>query len=517
MAVGIEQNDFIGVPVPEGYERPAEEARFRFKELNGDRVEVYHPFHNTTILGDASTIPDRHLDAAAVVLFKHMPYLIDSKKLNRPHRFETRPFAGEYAQLSHCFSLGVLGAEFGGGPMDVLDAFYNDASHLHNGHQADDNYQGHGREDLHDRERARFFERAGITEKLIDAEAFRRTSSGIYFGHTRLTIDRLLSEDEVTIRRSFLSNKHSARRMDADRFQYNEEERFLIHWAANSSKPDPGRIPRALADLSLSTIARRVEVTDGEGDQLMFTDDQAALEAAKDYVRHNAEHWNEPVQDLVNDLLNIAERYFFVCDHPHAENYQYFYPRDYLHTSATLMFEQYDRVAADDPVMKWFLETAETIARDQRAKSTTYYNGVDEYQGPRPPEGVTLRPASQDLEGLSSFRVERNLFIIQLPHGKKRTIDPRVLNGGDRTRPLSTIHPEFTQYAKEHNQWVGDYEATIEIADPQLALDVAAALQRIHEEWPRILQNRPAMPPAELQRTIQDANDYVRSFSKQRS
>ncbi len=517
MQVGIEQNDFISVPVPDGYEPPAEEARFRFKELSGDRVEVYHPFHNTTILGDASTIPDRSLDAAAVVLFKHMPYLIDSKKLNRPHRFETRPFAGEYAQLSHCYSLGVLGVEFGGGPMDVLDGFYNDASHLHNGHQADDNYQGHGQEDLHDRERARFFERAGITEHLIEAGAFRRTSNGIYFGQTRLTIDRLLSEDEVTVRRSFLSNKHVSRRMDADRFQYNEEERFLMHWAANGNKPEPGRIPKALAELSLSSIARRIVLDDNEGDQLVFTDDQAALSAAQDYIRHNAEHWNEPVQDLVNDLLNIAERHFFLCEHPHAQNYQYFYPRDYLHTSATLMFEQFDKVAAEDPVMEWLLDTAQAIAADQRAKTVTYYDGSHEYAGPNPPDGVSLRPSGKDLKGQASSRVDEQTFVIQLPHGKKRTIDPRILNGGDQTRPLSEVHPDFTEYAEEHNRWVGDYEATIEIDSPGLAILIGEALQHIHEEWPKILQSRPAMPPVELRQTIQDANDFVRTFSKQRS
>jgi hypothetical protein len=514
MPVGIEQNDFISVPVPEGYERPDEGARFRFKELNDDRIEVYHPFHNTAILGDASAIPDPSLDKAAVVLFKHMPYLIDSMKLNRPRRFETRPFAGEYSQLSHCASLGLLSVEFGGGAMDVLDGLFNDAAHLYSGHGADDNYQGHGREDLHDRERARFFERAGITEHLIESGAFRRTPNGIYFGQTRLTINRLLSEDEVTIRRSFVSNKHESRRMDSDRFQYNEEERFLMHWAANLDKPEPGRIPKALAELSMDSIARRVVLDDNEGDQLVFTDDQAALSASMDYVRHNAEHWNEPVQDLVNDLLNLAERYFFVCDHPHAQNFQYFYPRDYLHTSASLMFEQFDVVAADDPVMAWFLETAESIARDQRDKSVSYYNGKAEYEGPKPPDGVSISRSEADLKGQSSARIVGKKFVIQLPHGKKRTINPRILNGGNQIRPLSEMHPEFVDFSQERNQWVGDYEASIEIEDTELRGLIDHALQRIHADWPTILESRAAMPPAELQRTIQDANRYVREFSK---
>jgi hypothetical protein len=312
MSVGIEQHPYIGVPVSDEIERPGLEGRFRFKPLSGDRYEIYHPFHGMARIGDQSTITDRSLDAAAVVLFQRMPFLIDSMKLNRPRRFETRLFAGEYAQLSHCYSLGRLAVEFGGGPMDVLDALFNDASHVHNGHQAEDNYQGHGQENLHDHERARFFQRAGILDAMIEAGALQARSAGIYVGNTRLTIDKLLSEDEVTIRRSFLSNKHSARRLDADRFEYNEYERLLTHWASHMDMPEPGRVPLALASLSLDAIARRIILEDGEGDQLVFTDEEAAMNSSVDYVRHNSEHWCEPVQDLLNDILNLAERYFFV-------------------------------------------------------------------------------------------------------------------------------------------------------------------------------------------------------------
>lgn len=183
MVVGVETNGYIGVPANEGVERPPIEGRFRFRELTGDRIEVHHPFHGVNILGDSSVITDKSMDAAAVVLFKEMTYLVDSMKLNRVQRFETRPFAGEYSQLGHCYSLGLLAVSFAGGPMDILDGLYNDASHIYNGHQGDDNYQGHGREDLHDRDRAQFFERAGIVDAMIEAGALQRNASGIYTLH----------------------------------------------------------------------------------------------------------------------------------------------------------------------------------------------------------------------------------------------------------------------------------------------------------------------------------------------
>ncbi len=513
MHVGVEKNQFIGVPVPEGVDRPGLDALFRFRELSDGGVEVFHPFHNTVRLGDASTIEDKSLDAAATVLFREMPFLIDSMKLNRPRQFETRPYAGEYSQLSHCFSLGILAVEFGGGPMDVLDGLFNDASHIYNGHQGDDNYQGHGQEDLHDKERAMFFERAGIIDALIDAGAFRRDASGVYVGKTRLTIDQLLSEDEVTIRRTFLSNKHASRRDDADRRQYREEERYLMGWAAAQHMPDPGRVPKALADTSWNSAARMIILEGDEGDQLVDRDPQAALSSAMAYVDHNAEHWCEPVQDLVNDILNLAERYFFVCDHPTAREYQYFYPRDYLHTSSSLMFKRFYEVAKDDPVMQWLLDTAERIATDQRAKSLSYLRSQTTYAGPNPPDGVELQKLPPQTAG-GVAAVADGKFTISLPAGKMRTLNSRVLNGGGKTKPLSEIYPDFIKYCHEKNCWIGEYRATVEIGDEALVPLIADALKRINTEWSQQLNARPHMPSSELRRTIEEANQYVRVAGK---
>jgi hypothetical protein len=511
MSVGVETGDFIGVPVPAGIERPDPEALFRFRYLKNDRVEVHHPFHGTTIIGSGEAFGSLGMDAAAVVLFTHMPYLADSMKLNRTRKFETRLFAGEYPESSHLFSLGSLAVDWGGGPMDLLDALFNDASKLYNGHQGDDNYQGHGAEDLHDRERALFFERAGIIDALSDAGTLRREISGIYVGKSRLSIERLLSEEEVTIRASFLSNKNPARRMDGDRFQYNNEESFLVRWSANRHMPEPGRIAVALADLSLNSVTRRIVLEGGEGDQLVYIDDQPAFSDAVEYVRHNTEHWTEPVQDVVNDILNLAERYLFICNNPHARQFQYFYPRDYLHTSASFMNEQFEEVAKDDRVMRWFLDTAAYIAADQREKNLKYQNGSS-YEGPKPPEGLVLEKLDCE-PNPEGFNVINQEFVIDLPKGKVRNINPRVINGGSTTKPLSEIRPDFVEFQKGHQRWIGNYRARIKIEDRDLAEEVKAALDRIRDKWGQAL-TRPLMPPGELQRNINQANEYVKAAGK---
>lgn len=514
MAIGVENGEFIGVPVPEGIDRPPIEARFYFREISGDRVEIHHPFHGNQTFGNASTIPDRHLDAAAVVLFQQMPYLVDSMKLNRIRQFETRPFAGEYPQLSHCASLGIIGVEFAGGPMDILDGLFNDASHIYDGHQGDDNYQGHGQETLHDLDRQSFFEKAGLIDALIEAGSLRRTASGIFVANTRLSIESLLNEDEAVVRRSFLSNKHKAHRLDGDKFQYSSEESFYLRTALHKDKPDPARIAFAMASLSLESTARMIIVDDGEGDQLVATDENVAWTDVKEYLDHNAEHWCEPVQDLLNDVLNLVERYFFVSHHPHARNYQYFYPRDYLHTSASLMFEQFEKVAQDDRVMDWLLRFAEKIAADQRQKTVFNHTNGNKYAGPNPPDGITLRPVKLD-GSESSFNIVGDKLVANLPKGKIRTIDTRVKNGSGKTRPISSIREqEYSDYLAESQRWIGDYAAEIEVEDPKIRAALARALKLVEEEWPHAIKLRPPMPSKELRLTIQEANNYVREKGK---
>jgi hypothetical protein len=509
MPLHTETGEVIGVIETDASERPGEKLLFQFSALSNDRFSVKHPFHGPFTVGDQSTFSDHVGDATASLLMSRLSYLADSRKLNRTRRFETRPNASEFSQLSHCISLGVIAVEFGGGVMDVLDALLNDAPHAYDGHQADDNYQGHGKETLHDYMRPRFLKRVGFMNAMVEADALRPNSSGFHVGKTRLHINSILDEEEVTVRRSFLSNKHKSRRMDADRFQYNTEETLIGGWAVHAASKDPGLVPLALAQRSLESVSRMIVLDDDEGDQMVFDDPNVALASAIQYVNHNVEHWCEPVQDLVNDLLNLAERYFFVCDHDVAREMQYFYPRDYLHASADLMMRRFDAVAKDDVVMAWLLNTAESIASDQRQKSLLTMTGKRLYVGPDPIAGVTLKKQLA-VPGEPAFGIDEDNFYIDLPKGKVRTIDPRVLSAGTpiALSAIPRIGTEYTDYSKEHSQWIGDYKAWISIEDPATRNILAQALLQIQELWPSALR-RVSMPDNVLQAVVQEANTYV--------
>ncbi|MCA9333060.1 hypothetical protein KDA00_04280 [Candidatus Saccharibacteria bacterium] len=509
--MGVETEGQFGV-IETGPERPPIGARFCVEPLSDSRFQVRHPFHGPRTFGDGSVFSDRFIDTAAVLLLDTLPYLVDSRKLNRISRFETRPYAGEFAQLGHCVSLGIMGAEFAGGPLDVFDGLYNDASHVYDGHQGDDNYQGHGKENFHDLQRHDFYTRSGLIDRFLQEGVLSRNGHGHHFGNTRLYIGTLLDEDESTVRNSFMSNKHPARRMDEDRFQYNEEERLLIELFRHRNDKDPLRVPFALAQAAINGIQRSVIVEDGEGDQLVFMDPELAAMSATAYGEHNALHWCEAVQDLVNDLLNLAERYFFVCDDDYARDFQYFYPRDYLHTSAQLMFEHFDKVAQSDPFMHWILTTAESIARDQRQKMADIIDGKSVYSGPNPPDGVDLtRIPTEHVEG--SFKVEDDRLVVVLPKGKMRTVDPRVTTAKTETRPLSALRPSVAQDVTELHQWIGNYTATIYLENSDVIDLVHRGIELVGDRWKNAL-SRTNMPDSEFQRNIADANDYVYSKGK---
>lgn len=506
---GLEAGPHIFTPATEGMPVLPAAAQFTFRDLGNDRVEVYHPFHSTTVLGDRSIFETPYLDDAAVILFQELPYLADTRKLSRPDQLATRPLAGRLSELGSSFSLAVLAKEMGGGPIDVIDAMWNDAPKVYCAHQGDDNYWGHGSEDGHDLERPDFFKRAGIIERFVEEGVLRLRNGVLYVGDTRLTIDSLLTEDEATVRASFVSNKHPARRMDADRFQYNEEERLLMNIALHSGKADAMRLPRAMSALALQNIARRIVVDDGEGDQLIFLELEAARQSSFDYIRHNTEHWCEPVQDMVSDMLNLIERYFFLCSDAEAQDYQYFFPRDYLHTSSTLMHEKFARVAQNDVAMKWMLMTALELAASQREQALDYDIGENRYRGPRPPEWATFTKLDAKPEVDRLFWVDGNKFTIILPPGKMRTVDPRVQYGSG-TKPLTELDSDFAHFKDEQHKWIGWYWAEIEIADPATALSVKQALDTVHDKWANVLKTRPSMPDSEFRRNIKEANEFVK-------
>lgn len=507
--MGVESTRSFGIIEPLERERPPEQALFSVRPLNGDRYQIEHPFHGPKIIGDGSVFSDKYIDSAAALLLHDLPYLADARKLNRIGRFETRPYAGYYSQLSHCASLGIMGAEFGGGPLDIFDGLYNDAPHIYDGHQGDDNYQGHGLENLHDKSRGDFFKRSGLMKHFVEQGVLRPNSHGFHFGNTRLYIGTLLDESEASVRRTFMSNKHPARRYDGDRFQYSQEETLLVELFRHRNSKDPTVVPFALAAKALEDIQRLVVVEAGEGDQLVFSDISTGERAAIAYAELNALHWCEPVQDLVNDVLNLAERYFFVCDHNYARDFQYFYPRDYLHTSATLMFRHFDEVAKDDPFMNWLLATAEALARDQRDKMGQVIDGKRLYTGPDPMDGVSLR-RMPDGKLSSQFMVKGGNLIVDLPAGKMRKLDLRIITSRLETAPLSSLRPEVGKQANELQRWIGNYQATLSLSDVSEAAILERGINLVNERWHKALA-RPPMPDLAFQQNINEANRFVLS------
>lgn len=493
MSLSLESNQVVGVPAPEGFERPDPHERFWFRYLSDDRVEVHHPFHGTTTLGDRSRFPDPAVDDALVLGFHTFAYTADTMKLSRNRRFETQPGAGEYAQLSHGTSLACLGRLAGGGPQDIISAFFSDTPHAYGGHGVEDNYQGHGQENLHDLRSADFFLRSGFIKQLIDREIL--TGENLFLRGTRLACHNFLSEEVSKVRRSFLSNNHPARRLDSDRFQYNEEEDYYTK-----------RKPVWQTDKSLQFVARMTVTEDDEGEQLVFTDAKTARDAAFSYTRKNSEHWLEPVQDALSDTMNFMERYLFVCNHPLARQHQEFYPHDYLYVGASQMFELFDEVAKDDPVMAYLLELCEDIAKHQRGIMPLYELEYNPYLGPKPPDGMTIQMVSSDAQKASISFNDRHLRLV-LPPGKVRKLDPRILRSNGQTIPVSQLYRDYEVFLAQQEMFIGTYLAKIEVP-AGLAKELGRAVELVNTAWAEALK-RPPMPASEFQERIRLANEHV--------
>lgn len=499
MQVEREPAQFIGTPVLEDLPRPDPEDRFLFRYLSNDRVEVRHPFHGPVILGDQSAFPDPAVDDLMVQIFEMYPYMVDSMKLNRTRRFETHRFAGEYPQLSHGFSLACIARVMGGGPLDVIEAMANDLSHTHGGHGDEDLFQQHGQENIHDLTRVPFFKRSGFTREAIRREIF--VGPHQMLRGTRMVCTNILEEQTMDIRRTFLNNNHKSRRFDADRWQYNDEEDYHT-----------GRISRDDSDKSLASVVRLTVPLDNEGEQLVYTDTDTGFSSSKRYMRKNAEHWMEPVQDLISDATNVLKAYLFVCDSPTAQMYfQDFQPRDYLYSSASRFYQIVDQVAEEDPVVAWLVSKIESWAEHQRGVMDTYDDN-NLYQGPKPPDGITLVKLDHEITE-ASMDITGNHLKFVLPPGKLRTIDPRVLDHEDKTlHPVSVRRKEeYAFYRRHYSRWLGTYTASVEIDNPEMVRLLERALKQIDERWDHALR-RPSMDDSVLRSQIAESNEFVKRY-----
>lgn len=503
--MSAETEPYIGVVSTDGVPELPKQQRFGFKYLEGDRVEVYHPFHGTQIIGNRSVFPGAVMDDAAVVLFQELPFLADAMKLSRPRRFETRPFAGEFGQLSHCYSLGVLAVEMGGSIVEVLEAQYNDASHRYSGHNADNQFQSIGKETQADRIRPAFFKRAGVIDALrergvLEGPMNRVRGTKFIYGH------EFMSDESLSARSNFVDNSHPSRPLDLDRFQYATEEKLYLSSATNEHLFDGLDYT---SWRSLEHVLRTI--LPGSGDQLVFKNGGALLDLGFDYARHNSEHWNEPLQDVLSTLLNVIEQYFFVCNSEFARDFQQFNPADYLHTSASLMFSRFDEVAKDDPAMNWLIELAESISEHLRNLSALYDPDTYPYLGPKAPDGITFeRLSSADSEKHTlDVRYRDGFLLITRPKGKVRTINPMILCSDGDMLSLNEAYPQYEVFVRNQHLWIGDYRWKIRVdADVETKLAIERAFSIISDKW-ESAKRRPEMPDSELRQHIKVANDFV--------
>jgi hypothetical protein len=173
------------------------------------------------------------------------------------------------------------------------------------------------------------------------------------------------------------------------------------------------------------------------------------------------------------------------------------------------MMNRFAEVAKEDRAMSWLLQFAEKIAEHMRGLSVKYNPETYPYAGPKPPEGVTFKRLPNDTVQVAKIEYDAGRIKLYRPHGKIRTINPRILRSNGETLPLKVAYPHYETHVNNQHLWIGDYYWEIEVdTDKETQQALKDAFKLVERRWARALQ-RSAMSDKELQMHVKEANDFV--------
>lgn len=469
-------------------------------ELPHGVLEVEDPlFEEPYRIGDGSIIPYKTAEDIILQSWKHNALALSTRQLTNTAEFTTKPGTDRWSRMGHELSVAALTAQKGGSEEEVIQASQHDKAHRLGSHRTDDLLEGRGAESSHDNNLVSFLQRNGFFARLqrkgiIDEDGRLANGTG------RGLVD-IIAHDEHELPRSFTNQPGHTGSMEVERLQYIAQEAVI--WLY-----EPALVREGLRH------AVRAEHAE-HGEHIVFDDAEAARLFMTAQVRCSTEHWNDPLNDVIDELLMTLDRRLFVAPKTPMTNGQYF-PGDVMYTTEETWLEYYRLQAEKDPFSSAILKIALKLAEQQRAIHENY-DRDDAYTGPVSPSWMytfsTLDSGrAHTAQGVGKGR--GNFLTIEMLPGKTRSIDPWVKQPTGRWERLTTLMPEMKEYKENQSQWcattTGPFDVVISFDHPSLGLtpqekrSIAPGVRMIKQLWPKILE-RPLMPDDVLARHVAQA------------
>jgi hypothetical protein len=257
----------------------------------------------------------------------------------------------------------------------------------------------------------------------------------------------------------------------------------------------------------------RVETADGE--RMAFTSAEAARLVFKLAIRHQSEHWAEPMHRFQEELMLLIDRYAAVADSPIFAEYQQYRPTDYAYTAEHVYYDRLDQFSGMDPLVTSTLALAQTVSAQQAGLE---FHDVDDhaYKGPVLPSGTVID--EHDYKS-SLVSIKDNELWVRLKAPKYRgPIDGLVVTKQGLIR-VSELMPDLKTYEQERKRWLGSLLVRMQLPTATIK-ELRRGVALIGKTWGAPAKDlatksplfRPTMPSEQLRANI----DHARASMKQR-
>lgn len=358
---------------PVGGESPIQTAETRLHIKHGVIFVKSPIWPEPYSIGDGNTFSDPRTDNLLAATVGHQFHQFTTRQLSLVEAYETRAGASRFCRLGGWLDAAKLVNDLGGTFEQTVQAAVADLAHPCGSHLRGDTLVGdYANQDTHDQRLVLQLMRSGYIDELKRAEVVDDNGylAGSAVGWVQLADPRLPRRYDIV----------ECPRPDGnvDRIPFTLHEGVLVH--------DTDEIQEATDSII------RVETEDGE--RVAVNKIDAGRLIFRLAVKHQSEHWGDPLHRLVEELVIFPERAAFTLPWSDADSWQQYYPVDYARTDEGAWFRSIQELSNKLSFTEPILELAQIIASHQRELSLSYI-GNDTYAGPVAPPFVELNATDQ--------------------------------------------------------------------------------------------------------------------------
>jgi hypothetical protein len=464
-------------------------------------LEVNDPlFEEPYRIGDRSLIEDPVTDDFVCTVWDYYGIHMSTRQLHRTERDETYPGSGRWNRMHHTFGAVAITAHYGGTPQQLAEMAVHDLGHRIGSHRYEHVIDNRIADNDHEAGLPAFFRRSGFVDALVD---------------------RGLCDEAGVLKNG----------MALEELAHSEHnETGITNWPSKTGYPETERLNYILTEKAIwqsspaeaRHILQRVQRDPDSpyGDQLVFSDFDAAVAYTKAQMRCRTENWTEPVTQVSEELMVTMMRYALTLDTPEMESYSLYHPGDSLRALEedwqTALVGQAHTNAGVRGIMKVFDKLTDWRRRNARDVP------VEDYckYGPLAPDWLTITRSltahsKQYVRGIQ--RPGGRYVVINVQPSKPRPTNPLVgAVGGPQDRLLS-LDPDLKRYLEQKAFWCeNSFDAVIDISSGKLGLSrieqqgfMRAISGEARHAWQAALK-RPLMSQEVLTQRITEAGQRCR-------